>query len=1043
MHKKIFTLCFISLFTFQINHAQESIAREWNELLLQAIRGDFARPTVHARNLFHTSAAMYDAWAVYDTTARPWLLGDTVNGFVCPLDSFPMPTDIEAARHRAISYAAYRMLRHRFDGSPGENALFTDIDFFMATQGYDWDSTSTDYTTGSAAAMGNYIANCMIDFGMEDGANEAGSYENLYYEPVNDPLIMDLPGNPDISDFNRWQPLTLDVFIDQGGNPIPLNTPEFLSPEWGIVTPFSLQPEDLDIYQRDGDNYWVYHDPGPPPYLNTQDTGGLSEEYKWGFELVSVWSAHLDANDTTMWDISPASIGNIQKYPDSIPELRDFYDLIEGGDPSPGHAVNPITGQPYDPQIVPRGDYGRVLAEFWADGPDSETPPGHWFTILNYVNDHPDFEKRYRGQGVVMDDLEWDVKAYLMLGGAMHDVAISAWGVKGWYDYVRPVSAIRGMAELGQSSDPNLPSYHPGGLHLIPGYIELVEPGDPLAPGGNVGKIKLKAWRGPDYIPNPANTEAGVDWILAEEWWPYQRPSFVTPPFAGYVSGHSTYSRAAAEVLTLLTGDEYFPGGMGEFFCPANEFLVFEDGPSVDITLQWATYRDASDQCSLSRIWGGIHPPADDIPGRLMGIEIGVDAFYFAEQYFFRDDDGDGFLSFYDCNDNDPTIYPGASEICNGLDNDCDGMPDDSLQLYTYFWDFDQDDFGRSDSLIVTCLDTVPMGYSTNDQDCDDTNPDVNPAMSETCDGIDNNCDGQINEDLEVFTYYRDMDNDSFGNEAIFIDTCLVVPPIGYVTNALDCNDADSLVHPNVLETCDGIDNNCDGQINEDLEVFTYYRDMDNDLFGNPDSLIDTCLIMPPVGFVTNALDCDDTNALINPDATEVCDSIDNNCSGMVDDGLATFVYYQDNDEDGFGNPDSVLEICDAVAPPFYVANLQDCNDEDPMINPTAEEVLDSIDNNCNGEIDEGLSSVKNIAQEKLQLFPNPVTNMLTVKMEGESMMKYRIIHLNGVVMEFGVLDFTNQEARLDFGTYPKGVYLIELENREGELRFLRKIVRI
>ena len=144
----------------------------------------------------------------------------------------------------------------------------------------------------------------------------------------------------------------------------------------------------------------------------------------------------------------------------------------------------------------------------------------------------------------------------------------------------------------------------------------------------------MNAWKGPDYIENPATDQAGVDWILAENWWPYQRPTFVTPPFAGYVSGHSTYSRSAAEVLTLLTGDPYFPGGMGEFVAPKNEFLVFEEGPSMDVVLQWATYRDASDQCSLSRIWGGIHPPADDIPGRLMGLEIGPQAFEHAEQYF-------------------------------------------------------------------------------------------------------------------------------------------------------------------------------------------------------------------------------------------------------------------------------------------------------------------------------------------------------------------------------------------------------------------------
>ena len=150
----------------------------------------------------------------------------------------------------------------------------------------------------------------------------------------------------------------------------------------------------------------------------------------------------------------------------------------------------------------------------------------------------------------------------------------------------------------------------------------------------HVGKIKFKAWRGPDFIEDPDSDEAGVDWILAENWWPYQRPTFVTPPFAGYVSGHSTYSRAAAEVLTALTGDAYFPGGMSGFEIQKDEFLVFEDGPSVDMTLQWATYRDAADQCSLSRIWGGIHPPADDIPGRLIGIEIGRDAFDHAVTFF-------------------------------------------------------------------------------------------------------------------------------------------------------------------------------------------------------------------------------------------------------------------------------------------------------------------------------------------------------------------------------------------------------------------------
>ena len=248
--------------------------------------------------------------------------------------------------------------------------------------------------------------------------------------------------------------------------------------------------------------------------------------------------------------------------------------------------------------------------------------------ILNAVSDHEKLVRRIGGEGPVLDPLEWDVKTYLALGGAMHDAAIAAWGIKGWYDYIRPISALRFMADRGQSSDPALPSWSPDGIPLSAGFVELVGPDDSLAgeDGQHVGKIKVLAWRGPDFVDDPATDAAGVGWILAENWWPYQRPSFVTPPFAGYVSGHSTYSRAAAEVLTALTGDPFFPGGMSGFPIPANDFLVFERGPSVDMVLQWATYRDAADQCSLSRIWGGIHPPADDIPGRLIGERVGKDA---------------------------------------------------------------------------------------------------------------------------------------------------------------------------------------------------------------------------------------------------------------------------------------------------------------------------------------------------------------------------------------------------------------------------------
>ncbi|MEY4589436.1 MAG: hypothetical protein RL497_1512 [Pseudomonadota bacterium] len=616
-----------------------SVAQQWNEVVIQAIRNDFARPTVHARNLFHTSAAMFDAWSAYSTSASAYLLGRQYGTLNCAVDKalFINTTKqinadaVERERQTAISYATFRLIQHRFKSSPRSQNTLVIAEQLMKSLGFDSLNTSTDVSTGSAVALGNLIAQCYIEFGLQDGSNEGNNYASPNYKTVNPPLAPQLAGNPNIVDFNRWQPLALQTFIDQAGNPITGGALAFLSPEWGKVEPFALNNAHLSIHERNGVQYKVYFDPGPPPMLG----GVRSEEYKWNFSLVSQWSSHLDPADKVMWDISPASLGNIKELPETFEEYKNFYSL-DGGDGSAGYKLNPATGLPYEKQIVPRGDYTRALAEFWADGLESETPPGHWFVILNEVNKHPKLKRQFRGQGAELNALEWDVKAYFALGGAMHDAAITAWSIKGWYDYVRPVSAIRAMADLGQSSDRNLPSWHPNGIPLSPGFIELVPPGDPLAGYKDqfAGKIKVRAWQGPEYVVNPKTDTGDVGWILAENWWPYQRPSFVTPPFAGFISGHSTFSRAAAEVLTLLTGDEYFPGGKSSFKLKTNEHLKFEQGPSVDITLEWATYRDASNQCSLSRIWGGIHPPVDDIPGRKIGISIGVEAFERAEHYF-------------------------------------------------------------------------------------------------------------------------------------------------------------------------------------------------------------------------------------------------------------------------------------------------------------------------------------------------------------------------------------------------------------------------
>ncbi|MFT5846489.1 MAG: hypothetical protein ACJARX_000393 [Psychroserpens sp.] len=617
-----------------------SIARLWNEVLLEAIRKDFARPTIHARNLFHTSVAMYDIWAIYEDEAKPYLIGNTLNSFSTELLEFTPLELIEDSKPKAISYAMYRLLSYRFQNSPNAEESQDLFDLIMQQLGYETTlEVSTSYQSGNAAALGNFVAEAIINYGNGDGSRELDLFSNAYYTAVNEPLGPAVAATTLMNDPNRWQALSLDTFIDQSGNLIEGATIDFLSPEWGNVYPFAMTSDDNVTYQRNGDSYTVYNDPSDPPYLNLITEDASSDAYKLGFSMVSIWGSHLDPNDNVLWDISPAALGNtdINEFPTSYSDYPSFYNIIEGGDIGQGHAINPITGQVYESQLVPRGDYTRVLAEFWADGPDSETPPGHWFTILNYVNEHPQLEKKFEGEGAVLGDLEWDVKSYFILGGAMHDSAISAWSVKGWYDYLRPISAIRNMALLGQSTDQTLDNYHVAGMPLLDGYVEVVGPSDPLrgVDSEHVGKLKLYSWRGPDYIEDESTDIAGVGWILAENWWPYQRPTFVTPPFAGYVSGHSTYSRAASEVLTKITGSAFFPGGLGEFTAKQNDFLVFEQGPSVDIKLQWATYRDASDQTSLSRIWGGIHPPADDIPGRLIGEKVAHDAFDFAVPYFF------------------------------------------------------------------------------------------------------------------------------------------------------------------------------------------------------------------------------------------------------------------------------------------------------------------------------------------------------------------------------------------------------------------------
>ncbi len=289
-----------------------------------------------------------------------------------------------------------------------------------------------------------------------------------------------------------------------------------------------------------------------------------------------------------------------------------------------------------------------------------------------------------------------------------------------------------------------------------------------------------------------------------------------------------------------------------------------------------------------------------------------------------------------DCDDSDSTVFPGAVELCDGQVNNC------GTTLAVTEIDNDNDQY------IECALDAGGWdgpGTVIGGGDCDDTNPNIYPGNTEICDGLDNNCDGQVDEGVGT-TYYADSDGDGFGGSNNSMVACTT--PSGYVTNNTDCDDNDANNYPGNTEICDGQDNDCDGLIDENGNT-TYYADADGDGFGDSSNSIIACT--PPSSYVTNSTDCDDNDANNYPGNTEICDGQDNDCDGLVDEGAGT-VYYADSDGDGFGaNGNSIV----ACAPPSgYVTDNTDCNDNDANNYPGNTEVCDGQDNDCDGTIDEG-----------------------------------------------------------------------------------------
>ncbi|MFM2163527.1 MAG: hypothetical protein RLZZ383_3039 [Pseudomonadota bacterium] len=319
-----------------------------------------------------------------------------------------------------------------------------------------------------------------------------------------------------------------------------------------------------------------------------------------------------------------------------------------------------------------------------------------------------------------------------------------------------------------------------------------------------------------------------------------------------------------------------------------------------------------------------------------------------------------------DCDDAATAVFPGAAEICDALDNDCDGLTDDADADYdpstvgTWYADLDADGYGDPAAPSSACV--APVGTVGNAEDCNDTEPLANNNAIEVCDGVDNDCDGGVDQNVATgLQAFADADGDGFGDPAAPVTVCAL--GAGIVDDDNDCDDAAPATFPGAPEICDGDDNDCDGlsdQADPDFDPSqegVFYADADGDGYGDDATAVTSCGAPDPTGWASQGGDCDDAAATVNPGAVEVCDPAnrDEDCDGAVDDAdrnvseLSKTTFYLDNDRDGFGGP-TQRRACDAST--TLKATSEDCNDAAASINPAAAEVCDEIDNDCDGDLD-------------------------------------------------------------------------------------------
>ncbi len=432
------------------------------------------------------------------------------------------------------------------------------------------------------------------------------------------------------------------------------------------------------------------------------------------------------------------------------------------------------------------------------------------------------------------------------------------------------------------------------------------------------------------------------------------------------------------------------------------------------------------------------------------------------------DADGDGFSASVDCDDSNSEVYPGATEVVyNGIDDDCDPSTlDDDLDQdgYVNAEDCDDDNAeinpGQSEQVYNGIDDDCDPDTLDDDldgdgydlvEDCDDSNANINPGITETCNDLDDNCNNEIDEGLSLATYYLDADGDGYGDVTQFVTDC--AQPVGYVIPSTDCNDQDPNVNPASVDIPDnGVDEDCDGMDASD------FVDADGDGF-------------------TNETDCNDNDPSIYPGAIEVCDQLDNNCDGQVDEGLALNIYFEDADDDGFGNGSSFMESCQTFLT-GYVTNAEDCDDGNANINPDAdEEPYNGLDDDCdaatldddldqdgfilaedcddenmninpdaeeipNNGIDEDCdgsdlsTGTHELSNTLINIYPNPAVDLINIKVDGSLSYKVSLYDLQGRHVK--TVYNKNKVSTTDFAS---GTYLIEVKDLKTKNRIVERIV--